>query len=133
MKHYQVVAAVIEFGNRFLCVERGKTRYAYTSFKYEFPGGKIEPGETAREALHREIIEELNYDVSVGEELITVEHIYPDFSIKMTAFHCTAHHDHPTLSEHVEAQWLKADELGTLDWAEADKGIVEKMMKMKPL
>lgn len=131
MKHYNVVAAVIEHEDKILCVQRGQTKYDYTAYKYEFPGGKIEPGETPRQALHREILEELKYDIEVGEQLITVNHQYPDFSITMTAFRCTALHSHPTLTEHISAQWLKPAEMTSLDWAEADKPIVDYLIMNK--
>ena len=125
MKHHNVVAAVISHDDKFLCMQKGKTKFEYTSFKFEFPGGKIEPGETPQEALKRELMEEMDYEIEVGEELITVNHTYPDFSITMTAFLCTA--DSPTfvMNEHVAFEWKKVEELKELDWAAADVGIVE--------
>lgn len=128
MKCYKVAAAVIEYDGRILCVQRGATKFDYTAFKYEFPGGKIEPGETAQEALHREIIEELDYDVEVGEELVTLTHQYPDFLITMTAFRCVARHNRPLLKEHVDALWLTPRQMLGLDWAEADKPIVRQLV-----
>ncbi len=129
MKHYKVVAAVIIYNNKILCVQKGKTRFAYTSYKYEFPGGKVEPHESKQEALKREIEEELNYEITVGKELITVEHQYPDFAITMTAFLCTATNSALSLSEHVSACWLECTELISLDWAEADIPIVRALME----
>lgn len=90
MKHFDVVAAVICNGEKILCMQKGKTKYSYTSFKYEFPGGKIEAGETPQQALKREIHEEMDYDIHVGEKLVTVNHSYPDFCISLTAFICDA-------------------------------------------
>lgn len=86
MKHYNVVAAVVCHDGKYLCMQKGKTKFEYTSYKWEFPGGKIELGETPQQALARELMEEMEYPVEVGEELVTVNHEYPDFSITMTAF-----------------------------------------------
>ena len=84
-KHYHVVAAVIEVDGKVLCMQRGVTRYPYTSHLWEFPGGKIEPGETPQQALHRELIEEMDLDVEVHERLAVVTHDYPDFTITLDA------------------------------------------------
>ena len=125
MKHYNVVAAVVCHDGKFLCMQKGKTKFDYTSFKFEFPGGKIEPGETPQEALARELMEEMNYRIVVGKELVTVDHVYPDFGITMQAFMCTA--DSPTfqLKEHVAFKWCTREELADLDWAGADVDIVK--------
>lgn len=121
-KHYHVVAAVVEHGNKYLCVRKGVTRYEYTSNVFEFPGGKVEPGETEDEALRRELREEMDYDITVDCHLVTVSHDYPDFSITLSAYIC-----HPVgakdafiLKEHTESQWLSKEELHTLQWAAAD-------------
>ena len=129
MKRYNVVAAVIEHDGEILCVQRGMTRFDYTSFKWEFPGGKIEDGETPQQALKREIAEELEYEISVGDEVMTVVHEYPDFIITMTAFRCTANDRRLRLTEHIAQQWLPREELMTLDWAAADVPIVERVWK----
>lgn len=125
MKHYDVVAAVVVAGDKVLCVQKGKTKYSYTSYMYEFPGGKVEDGETHRQALQRELMEEMSYHVEVGELLTTVDHAYDDFSITLTAYLCTAKiPDSFVLKEHIGFKWLKPNELPTLDWAAADLGIV---------
>jgi len=79
MKHIEVVAAVIIFENKILCVQRNENKFEYISKKYEFPGGKMEVGETKEETIKREISEELKIDIEVGEEFLTVTHQYPDF------------------------------------------------------
>ena len=126
MKHYNVVAAVVCHDGKYLCMQKGKTKFEYTSYKWEFPGGKIEPGETPRQALARELMEEMEYPVEVGEELVTVNHEYPDFSITMTAFLCTPKGDANGFRrrEHADSKWCRKDELMWLDWAAADVGVV---------
>lgn len=125
MKHYDVVAAVVVNEQRqILCARRGVTRYAYTSLKYEFPGGKIEPGETPQEALRRELREELDYDVRVERPLCVVNYAYPDFSISLQAFVCSPRSPHLILREHHDVRWLSPDELDGLDWAAADRRVV---------
>jgi len=124
-KHHNVVAAVIEVAGKVLCMQRGDTPFPYTSRHWEFPGGKIEAGETPQQALHRELIEEMAYDVQVGKLLATVTYHYPDFDITLAAFHCTASHTAFTMREHVAWRWLAWDELPTLDWCDADRRLVE--------
>ena len=128
MKQIEVVAAIIQFENKFLCVQRGEGRYDYISLKYEFPGGKIEPGESLNQALEREIKEELQYDIRVKEKFLTVEHQYPDFQLKMHSYLCSAVHTNFTLTEHINYRWLEINQLDELDWAAADIPIVEKLM-----
>lgn len=124
-KHYDVVAAVIRKDGKYFCVRKGHTKYSYTSYKYEFPGGKVEPGETPQEALRRELAEELDYDISVGDRLVAVSHDYPDFSITLNAYLCEPLSDSFMLTEHVGYIWLKPSELWSVDWAAADLGIVK--------
>lgn len=126
MKHYNVVAAVVCHDGKYLCMQKGKTKFDYTSYKWEFPGGKIEPGETPQQALARELMEEMEYPVVVGEKLVTVNHEYPDFSITMTAFLCTPKGDANRFKrrEHADSKWCSADELKGLNWAAADVGVV---------
>ena len=127
MKHYNVVAAVVCHDGKYLCMQKGKTKFEYTSYKWEFPGGKIEPGETPRQALARELMEEMEYPVEVEEELVTVNHEYPDFSITMTAYLCTPKDDANGFRrrEHADSKWCSADEMMWLDWAAADIDVVE--------
>lgn len=134
MKNYNVVAAVVRHCGKILCMQKGLSRYNYTSNKYEFPGGKIEGGETPQQALKRELMEEMNFPVEVGNEVITITHQYPDFSITMQAFYCTAEReteDFPTftMSEHIGFKWLSISDLPALDWAAADIKIVEALQQ----
>lgn len=115
-----VVAAVIEHKGQILCMQKGATRYEYTTRHWEFPGGKIEAGETPQQALHRELLEEMDYDISIGEHLLTVTHHYPDFSINMAAYRCVAQDRHFAMREHVASLWLEPAQLLTLDWCAAD-------------
>lgn len=129
MKHYDVVAAIIMDDDRVLCVQRNHGKYDYISLKYEFPGGKIEPNETREQALERELLEELDLKIEIEREFRTVNHQYPDFSITMHSFICTALNSTLNLKEHIAFKWLNTKNLSILDWAEADLPIVSKLMK----
>jgi 8-oxo-dGTP diphosphatase len=128
MKTIEVVAAVIVHEHRYLCVQRGWSKYDYISKKYEFPGGKIEQGELPQQALKREIMEELSLDVNVGELLVSVNHQYPDFTIIMHAYLCGCKDVSLVLKEHLDSKWLLKDELLSLDWAAADVPIVHQLL-----
>ncbi|MCS3797188.1 (deoxy)nucleoside triphosphate pyrophosphohydrolase [Niastella sp. OAS944] len=128
MKHYTVVAAIIKHEDRFLCMQRNSSKHAYLSYKYEFPGGKVEPGESNEAALVREIKEELDLDISLEKQYLTVEHEYPDFKLTMHSFLCNSATTEFNLKEHVAFQWLNKTELKSLDWAAADIPIVDKLM-----
>lgn len=127
MKHYEVVAAVIVYDSKILCMQRNLGKFDYTSYKFEFPGGKIEPGESRHEALERELREEMDMHVSISENdyIMTVEHTYPDFSITMHAFKCVVSNPEFVMKEHKSFQWLFPHEMSQLDWAAADIPIVE--------
>ena len=133
MKHYEVVAAVIEYEDKILCMQRGKAKFEYTSYKFEFPGGKVEAGEENHIALVRELSEEmdLNVTISAKDYLLTVDHSYPDFAITMHAYLCKVDKPDFVMKEHVDFKWLPVGELDTLDWAEADKPIVEWLKKQE--
>ncbi len=124
MKTIKVVAAIIKKGNRIFATQRG-----YGEFKdgWEFPGGKIEPGESPEEALIREIQEELKVTVGIDEYLMTVEHDYPQFHLSMDCFLCHLDGGELTLTEHEAALWLTAEELEKVDWLPADVEIVERL------
>ena len=124
----QVVAAAIFINDKVLSVQRAENEREYVSLKWEFPGGKVEEGEQFKEALVREIREELSVDIEVSEFFMTVEHTYPDFHLTMHVFKCVLDQGEITLNEHVDMKWLKVEELDQLDWAEADIPIVNRLM-----
>ena len=124
-----VVAAAIFRDNRVLCVQRPKHTKEYKPLKWEFPGGKVEFGESREEALVREIREELSVDIEVSEFLMTVEHTYPDFHLTMHVFGCVLNQGEITLNEHITLKWLSVDELDQLDWADADIPVVKSLMQ----
>ncbi len=125
MKKVEVVAAVIEYEGKYLCVQRGESKLEYISKKFEFPGGKIEPGETKEETIKREILEELNMEIEPTKEFLTVVHEYPDFHLTMHSFICKCNSPELKLSEHIDFKWLQTPEMDNLDWAAADLPIVE--------
>ncbi|MEI6021628.1 MAG: (deoxy)nucleoside triphosphate pyrophosphohydrolase [Bacteroidota bacterium] len=131
MKTVEVVAAIIFYNNKILCVQRGENKYAYISEKFEFPGGKIEAGESREEGIKREIREELKMDIEIHAPFLTVSHQYPDFHLIMHSFICKSESTDVTLTEHISYQWLTCDELAHLDWAGADIPIMEKLMAEK--
>lgn len=127
-KKIEVVAAIIYFEKEILCVQRPKNKLHYISEKFEFPGGKIETGETQEEALTREIYEELNIKPNIKSLFLTVIHEYPDFELTMHGFICEVETKEIKLNEHIDHKWLKIEEIEQLDWAAADIPIVEKII-----
>jgi 8-oxo-dGTP diphosphatase len=128
MKKIEVVAGVIFWKDQVLCVQRPKNKLHYISEKFEFPGGKIEEGETKEETLHRELLEELNLSTKIRSFFLTVIHEYPDFELTMHSFICEVDSKELTLHEHIDQKWLNINELTTLDWAAADIPIVDKLV-----
>lgn len=128
MKKIEVVAGVIFCKDMVLCVQRPKNKLTYISEKFEFPGGKIEEGETKEEALHRELLEELNLSTNIKSHFLTVVHEYPDFELTMYSFLCEVDSKELILKEHIDQKWLKINELSILDWAGADIPIVDKLV-----
>ena len=128
MKKIEVVAGIIYCENHILCVQRPQNKLHYISEKFEFPGGKIEEGETQKEALKREILEELNISTTIKSLFMKVVHEYPDFELTMHTFICEVETKELTLVEHIDQKWLTTEELKTLDWAAADIPIVNKLV-----
>lgn len=121
MKSIDVVAAVIERDGKFFATQRG-----YGEYKdwWEFPGGKIEIGESREQALVREIREELNTDIKVGSLLKTIEYDYPEFHLTLHCYLCEVVSGNLELLEHESARWLPASRLDTVKWLPADKDII---------
>ena len=124
MKTIEVVAAIITHNDQIFATQRG-----YGEFKdgWEFPGGKMEPGETPQQALMREIREELDTEIEVGSLVETVEYDYPNFHLTMHCFLCTIRSGELVLKEHEAAKWLTRAELDSVDWLPADVKVVEKL------
>ena len=129
MKTIEVLGAILVNNGEILCAQRNKGKFDYVSYKYEFPGGKIEQGETPAEALHRELIEEMEVDIPTEamKHFYIVEHTYPDFAIKMHCFICNMDR-HIVLKEHINATWKSLMNLSELDWAAADRPVVEALI-----
>jgi ADP-ribose pyrophosphatase len=129
MKTIRVVAAIITDGSRIFATQRG-----YGAYKdwWEFPGGKIEPGEDPRHALKREILEELDTEIEVGEYLTTIEYDYPEFHLSMECFPATVTAGNLVLKEHEAARWLTPEDLDSVRWLPADQIIIELLKKRKP-
>ncbi len=121
MKTIKVVAAIIIHENKVFATQRG---YGEFEGGWEFPGGKVEPGETPQEALAREIMEELDTQIEVGELLDTVEYDYPKFHLSMDCFLCTIKSGHLVLKEHEAARWLTRETLDSVDWLPADQSLI---------
>ncbi|HIF9065998.1 TPA: (deoxy)nucleoside triphosphate pyrophosphohydrolase [Photobacterium damselae] len=124
-KQIEVVAAVLMNGGQFLAVQRGESKLSYVSKKWEFPGGKVEAGETLVAAITRELEEELRITIAEPQFLLTVEHSYPDFDITMHCFVVNVPTRELELTEHLDSRWLNKEQLWELDWAAADVPAVE--------
>ncbi|WP_400198901.1 (deoxy)nucleoside triphosphate pyrophosphohydrolase [Methanobrevibacter smithii] len=117
MKEIKVVAAIIQKENKILATKRG---YGEFINMWEFPGGKIESGETKEQALVREIKEELNIEINVDKFAIDIEYQYPNFYLFMSCFMCSIKEGSIELLEHNDGKWITKEELNTLNWLSAD-------------
>lgn len=143
-RHYHVVAAVVQMSAKtagrmdlpnqetsvYLCMQKPVTRYDYTSSHWEFPGGKVEIGESEQQALQRELREEMDYEVMVGDHLTTVEHSYRDFGITLSCYLCTAVSPEFVRKEHQDHRWLTKEEMKSLDWCAADAPVLEEIERL---
>ena len=125
MKTIEVVAGVIKDGDRIFATQRG---YGDQKGGWEFPGGKMEPGETPEQSLVRELKEELAIDVNVGEKICTVEYDYPKFHLTMRCFWATIVSGEIKLLEHEDAKWLDRENLNSVNWLPADIEVVNHLV-----
>jgi 8-oxo-dGTP diphosphatase len=129
MSIIQVLAAVIIKDNKILCTQRGEHKYDYLANKWEFPGGKMETGESQEETIRREIREELSMEIEPIKRVMSHIHHYADFSIELHTWICLQQSEKFELKEHQSSIWLTASELKKLDWAEADVEVVNFLME----
>ena len=126
MRQIEVVAAIIVKGHKVFATQRG---YGEWKDFWEFPGGKIDAGETPEEALCREIKEELDTEIAVGELFTTIDYDYPTFHITMHCYLCTIENGSLTLLEHEAAKWLSLDQLDSVTWLPADLLVIAELQK----
>ena len=126
MRQIEVVAAIIVNDNKVFATQRG---YGECKDFWEFPGGKIDAGETPEEALCREIKEELDTEIAVGELFTTIDYDYPTFHITMHCYLCTIENGSLTLLEHEAAKWLSLDQLDSVTWLPADLLVIAELQK----
>ena len=124
MKQIEVVAAIIHHDGAYFATQRG---YGEFEGMWEFPGGKIEPGESREDALKREIQEELGVDIYIKELLCTTEYDYPTFHLTMHCYLCSVASGEIELREHKSAQWLTAELLDSVEWLPADMDVIKKL------
>lgn len=130
MKQIEVVAAIIHREEAYFATQRG---YGEWEGMWEFPGGKIESGESPEAALKREIQEELGIDITIDRFLCTTEYDYPSFHLTMHCYLCDVEAGEIVLREHKSARWLTAETLDNVEWLPADKEVIEVLRKVNPL
>lgn len=130
MKQVVTVAGIIKNSKgQILCTQRDQGKYDYISYKWEFPGGKLETGETNEQALARELQEELELDVNINNFFYQVEHDYPDFHLSMAVYMCEPKQEELKLNVHKSIKWLYPNEMSSLDWAAADLPVADKIIQ----
>ena len=130
-KTLQVVGAIIVNDGKILAVKRGANKNQAVAYKYEFVGGKIEEGETPEIALKREVFEEMDYDVEVGEKFMEVLYEYDDVFVNLQTYLCKPLSEHYILKEHIDHKWLSQSKLFSVEWAPADLDIISKLQDFK--
>ena len=124
MKKIEVVAAILHRDGAYFATQRG---YGEFEGMWEFPGGKIEHGESSEDALKREIQEELGVDIVIEDLICTTEYDYPSFHLTMHSYLCRVEAGEIELREHKSARWLKPEELGSVEWLPADKDVISRL------
>ena len=124
MKFIEVVAAIILRDGAYFATQRG---YGEFEGMWEFPGGKIEPGESSEDALKREIQEELGIGITIDKFLCTTDYDYPSFHLTMHCYICSTEAGEIELREHKSARWLRPEELGSVEWLAADKDVISRL------
>ena len=124
MKKIEVVAAIIQREGAYFATQRG---YGEFEGMWEFPGGKIEPGESRESALKREIQEELGIDITINKFLCTTDYDYPSFHLTMHCYLCSVESREMELREHKSARWLTTETLGSVEWLPADKDVISRL------
>ena len=127
MKNIEVVAAIIQRDGAYFATQRG---YGEFEGMWEFPGGKIEPGESREVTLKREIMEELGVDIAIENLLCTTEYDYPSFHLTMHCYLCSIASGDIELREHKSALWLTSDRLDDVAWLPADKEVIDKLKSL---
>ena len=128
MRIIEVVAAIIYKDEAYFATQRG---YGEFEGMWEFPGGKIEPGESRESALKREIQEELGIDITIDKFLCTTEYDYPAFHLTMHCYLCSVESEEREVREHKSARWLTTELLDSVEWLPADKYIIEELKRYK--
>ena len=130
-KTLQVVGAIIVKDGKILAVKRGANKNQAVAYKYEFVGGKIEEGETPEIALKREVFEEMDYAVKVGEKFMEVLYEYDDVFVNLQTYLCKPLSEHYVLKEHIDHKWLSQSDLFSVEWAPADTDILQRLQEVK--
>ncbi len=132
MKNLNVVGAIIYNQGKILCTKKGNSSNPFTAFKYEFPGGKVEEGESKEQALSRELLEEMDFSISPDSFrfYMTVQHTYDSlFSIDLSLFKVEVNNPIFNLKEHIEYKWLYPKDILSIEWAPADQLVVDRLLK----